>query len=114
MRFSGGSVAAGIGYTWGSGELTFGGRQYAFTVNGLSAVDVGASSIAGAGEVYNLRRVEDFAGNYVAVDAGATVAGGATLAVLRNQNGVTIQVHATTQGLQLTLAPSGVAINLTW
>jgi hypothetical protein len=112
IRFSGGSIAEGVGYTWGRGELTFNGRQYAFTTNGLSVVDPGASRIEGAGDIYDLRRLEDFPGTYVAVTAGATVAGGAAVATLRNHNGVTIRFHATTLGLQLNLSSSGVAIAL--
>jgi len=64
------------------------------------------------GDVYNLRRVEDFPGTYAAVAAGATVAGGGDLAVLQNQNGVQIYVHSTTQGLKLNLFANGVAVAL--
>ena len=112
VAFTGGSVAAGVGYTWGSGELHFDGKSYPFAVHGLSVVDVGVANIQGAGEVYNLRRVEDFAGNYVAAAAGATVAGGGTIAVLENQNGVRIAFHSTTQGLKLDLSTNGIAVSL--
>ena len=37
VEFSGGSVAAGIGYSWGSGTLTYKGMKYPITVDGLSA-----------------------------------------------------------------------------
>jgi len=112
ITFSGGSVAAGVGYTWGDGVLHFQGTARPFTVNGLSVVDVGAVHIEGVGDVYNLHRVDDFAGNYVAADVGATLAGGGTLAVLENQHGVRIFFHSTTQGLKLNLSPNGIAIAL--
>ena len=112
ITFSGGSVAAGVGYTWGGGEVHFKGKSYPFAVNGLSVVDVGAASIQGSGEVYNLKRIEDFAGNYVAAEAGAALAGGETVAVLENQNGVRIAVHSTTQGLKINLSANGVAVRL--
>ena len=112
ISFSGGSVAAGVGYTWGDGTLHFNGKSYPFSVHGLSVVDVGLSHIEGAGEVYNLQRVEDFAGNYVAAAAGATVAGGGAVAVLENQKGVRIDFHSTTQGLKLNLSSDGVAVDL--
>jgi len=38
----------GIGYTWGSGSLTFNNQQAHFSINGLSIVDVGASSYSPA------------------------------------------------------------------
>jgi len=110
--FSGGSIAAGIGYSWGSGVLHFRGMDYPFTVNGLSIVNVGASSVKASGSVYHLTKVEDFPGNYTAVSAGVTVAGGGSVTAMQNQNGVVMHVAATNQGLQFTLAPSGVAVAL--
>jgi len=112
ITFSGGSVAAGVGYTWGDGILHFKGRDYRFSINGMSAVDVGVARIDGVGDVYNLQRVGDFPGIYVAAAAGATVAGGGDLTVLQNQSGVQIYVHSTTQGLRLNLSANGVAVAL--
>lgn len=108
--FSGGSVAAGIGYTWGNGILHFQGKDYPFTANGLSIVTVGASSIKASGTVYHLTKVEDFPGNYTAITAGATVGIGGSGTAMQNQNGVVLHVAATSEGLQFTLAPSGVAM----
>ena len=110
VTFSGGSLGVGIGYSWGGGVLNFKGRTYPFTVDGLSVGDVGVSSIEGAGEVYNLTRPEDFAGNYVAAGTGATLAGGGSVAVLENQQGVIIHFHTTTQGLQLNLSANGIRV----
>jgi hypothetical protein len=112
VTFSGGSVAAGVGYTWGSGVLHFQGKRYPFKVNGLSVVDVGIARIKGAGEVYNLHQLADFSGNYVAAGAGATLAGGGSVAALENQNGVIIHFHTTTQGLKLDLSASGIDVSL--
>jgi hypothetical protein len=36
IELSGGSVAAGIGYTWGRGTLVFEGKKYRLKVNGIS------------------------------------------------------------------------------
>ena len=36
LRLSGGSFAAGIGFSWGSGTLTYKGKDYPVSVNGLS------------------------------------------------------------------------------
>ena len=112
ITFSGGSVAAGVGYTWGSGTLHFQGKDIPFGIQGLSVVDVGLADIQGSGEVYNLTKVEDFPGNYVAAEAGATVGGGAAVGVLENQKGVRIYLHSTTQGLKLNLSTDGIQVSL--
>jgi hypothetical protein len=111
VELSGGSVAVGIGYSWGSGKLVFQGKTYKLNVQGLSIVDVGASDYTATGSVHNLKRLEDFPGNFTAATAGATVAGGASGTIMRNQKGVTIELSATRQGLQFTLAPEGLKIS---
>jgi len=112
LEFSGGAVAAGIGYTWGDGTLTFNTRKHDFGVSGLSIVDVGASSISATGSVYHLKKLSDFNGNYVALSAGAAVAGGGDAVYLQNQKGVVIKLAATEIGLRFNLAASGVNIAL--
>ncbi|HME68645.1 MAG TPA: hypothetical protein VKM54_02120 [Myxococcota bacterium] len=112
VEFSGGSVAAGIGYSWGSGTLTYKGVKYPITVAGLSAGSVGATDVTASGSVYNLKKIEDFEGNYTSVGAGATVGGGGGVITMRNQNGVVIDGVSTTQGLKLSLDAGGVKIKL--
>ncbi len=112
LEFNGGSVAAGVGVSWGAGVLKYKGRSYAFKVNGLSVGNVGVGKASASGEVFNLKRLEDFNGNYVAVGTGLAVAGGGTVAAMKNQNGVTIHVKSTTQGAKVTLGGAGVDIDL--
>jgi len=112
LEMSGGSVAAGIGYSWGGGTLTYQGRQYPFTVNGLRIGDVGITDVQGAGTVSHLDRVEDFSGNYTALQAGLTVAGGGSVMTMQNQNGVVITVTSTTRGLDADFGAGGVSIAL--
>jgi hypothetical protein len=112
LKLSGGSVAAGIGYSWGGGTLTFKGKTYDVEVSGLSVGDVGASKIEASGEVFNLKRLEDFDGNYTAVSAGVTIAGGATATAMRNQNGVSVNLVSTTKGLKWSLAAAGVSMKI--
>ena len=81
-------------------------------MSGLSAIDVGVSSISGWGDVYNLNRLPDFNGTYASVSAEVTLGGGGEVAYLRNQNGIVIKVTSTSQGLRLRLAPEGVKIAL--
>ena len=112
LKLSTGSVAVGIGYTWGSGVLTYQGQEHPFSIEGLSVVDVGVSKAEATGVVYNLKRLEDFSGNYTGVTAGATVAGGAGATSVQNQNGVVINLTGTTQGLKFKLSVDGVKMTL--
>jgi hypothetical protein len=113
IEFSGGSVAVGIGVSWGRGTLHYQGKDYPFRLNGLSIVDIGAQGIQGTGEIYHLAKVEDFNGTYGAATAGATlVSYGGAAAAMENSNGVVIHFHSDTEGLELTAAVGGVSIQL--
>jgi len=106
------SVALGVGVSWGDGTLTMGGKAYPFSVEGLSVADLGVSSVSTTGEVFNLKNVADFSGNYVAGEAGIAIAGGPTDQILKNQNGVVLRLHGTQQGARLTLAAQGVKLTI--
>ena len=112
ISFSITGFALGLGYETGRGTLSYQGQHHPFRMSGLSAIDVGVSSISGWGDVYNLNRLPDFNGTYASVSAEVTLGGGGEVAYLRNQNGVVIKVTSTSQGLRLRLAPEGVKIAL--
>jgi len=112
LKLSGGSVAAGVGINWGSGTLTYKGKTYPVDVKGLTVGDVGITKIEASGKVYNLKNVDDFNGNYTAAGAGVTAAGGASAAVMKNQNGVTVEMVATTQGAKVTIGAGGVDMKI--
>jgi hypothetical protein len=112
LNLTGGSFALGVGYVWGDGALTYDGAKHKFKLSGVSIVDVGGSHITATGDVYHLQNLKDFDGNYTTVSAGLTVAGGGSVAVLRNEHGVVIKLHATTEGLRFNLAAEGVGIKL--
>jgi hypothetical protein len=107
-----GSVAAGIGYTWGKGTLHYQGKSIPVTVKGLSVASIGAGSITASGDVYHLGKLSDFDGNYTAVSAGAALAGGGSVAAMQNANGVVIHMRSTTQGVSLNLSVDGVSLKL--
>ena len=73
---------------------------------------MGVSKVSASGEVFNLNKLEDFSGNYVAAQAGAAVAGGGGVVTMRNQNGVVIKLAATGTGIKLALGPKGVDVKL--
>ncbi len=112
VKMSSKAVAIGVGVSWGDGTLTFGGKPYAFSVDGLSVLDLGVSDITTTGEVFNLKNVADFSGNYVAAEAGIAVAGGPTDTIMKNENGVVLRLHGTQKGARLTLAAQGVKLKL--
>jgi hypothetical protein len=112
IELSGGSVAAGIGFSWGSGTLIFQGQRYPLKVSGLSLASVGITNYTAAGEVTGLRTAQDINGVFTSVAAGATLGGGRNVAAMKNQNGVVIQLTSTTAGLSLTLAAAGVKISI--
>jgi len=112
VKISSGSVAAGIGFSWGGGVLTYQGKDYPFDVSGLSVADVGISKAEASGTVSHLKNLADFNGNYTGVSAGATVAGGGGGMALKNQNGVVLNLVGTTQGLKFKLGVDGVKITL--
>ena len=107
-----GSVAVGIGYSWGKGTLSYQGKTYPVKVEGLSVGEVGIQTATATGNVSNLKKLEDFSGNYVAGAAGATVGGGAGVTAMKNQNGVVIELKSTTQGASLKLAAEGLKLTL--
>jgi hypothetical protein len=112
IELSGGSVAAGVGYTWGSGTLIYQGKRYPLKVSGVSLASVGAAEYTAAGSVYGLKSPRDIDGVFTAVAAGGTLGGGGDVSAMQNQNGVVIQMSATTEGLSLTLAAEGLKIAL--
>jgi hypothetical protein len=106
------SIAAGVGITWGDGKLTFKGKDYPFSIDGLTLVDFGISKASAAGEVYNLTDPAKLAGTYVAAEAGIVLAGGVGGMVLRNQDGVIIHLHSVSRGAKLQLGTSGLTIKM--
>ncbi len=112
LTMSEGQVAFGVGFNWGKGVLTYEGKEYPFKVKGLSVVDIGITKATSSGKVYNLKKLEDFDGNYTAASAEGTVAGGAGALTMKNQNGVVIELVSTTVGANLKLSVEGVKIAL--
>ena len=106
------SVALGVGVSWGDGKLDYQGKTQDFTVRGLSVVDVGVAKVSARGKVFNLNKLEDFAGTYAAAQAGAAVGGGMSVVALRNQNGVVLELTSTQTGVKFTLAGEGIEVKL--
>lgn len=112
LTLSEGSVAAGIGWSWGKGTLSYQGKTYPVKVEGLTVGEVGITRATATGKVSNLKKVADFAGTYTAGSAGATVGGGAEATIMKNQNGVVVELKSTTQGASLKLGAQGLKLTL--
>ena len=106
------SVALVIGYTWGDGTLTYQNRGYPVEIDGLSFMALAVARAKASAEVFNLKRIEDFNGTYMAASIEGTAGAGAGATTMRNQNGVVISLFTTTEGLNLKLAPEGLRFNV--
>jgi hypothetical protein len=109
------SVGVGIGGSSGGGTLSYRGKDYPFSISGLSFADIGASTFQGTGRVYDLKSLDDFSGNYAAAQAAFAVRGGSGELSMRNSRGVSIVLIANEgkeAGTRLNLGPAGVNIKL--
>jgi hypothetical protein len=112
VSFHGGHVAFIGSVQWGSGTVRYKGRSVPIKVSGVGVGAIGANSFSAVGEVYNLHNLHDIVGTYTAGSASATAGAGAGVIDMTNQNGVEIKAHSTSAGLSLSLAPTGMSIQL--
>jgi hypothetical protein len=104
LRLSGGSFALGIGFRWGSGTLTYKGKDYPVKVNGLSVGKVGMTGSSAYGEVFNLKHLQDFNGHYnigAAGTRGVTLGSGKAGTLMTNQAGVIVRLSTTQKGVDV-------------
>jgi len=115
LRLSGGSFALGIGFRWGSGTLTYKGKDYPVKVNGLSVGKVGMTGVSADGEVFNLKHLQDFNGHYnvgAAGTRGVTLASGKAGTLMTNQAGVIVRLSATQKGIDVNATGGGVDMQI--
>jgi len=112
IHFGGGSIAFIGSLQWGGGHLHYHGHSIPLRVTGLGIGAIGADKYSAEGEVFNLHHLHDINGTYAAVNANATAGGGSGEIDMKNEHGVEIHAHATSSGLNLSLAPTGVQINI--
>jgi hypothetical protein len=115
LRVSGGSFALGVGVNWGSGTLTYRGKDYPVKVKGLSVGKVGMTSSSAHGEVFNLKHLQDFNGHYNVGGAGTrgvTLGAGKAGTLMSNQAGVIVRIAATQSGVAVNATGGGVDMQL--
>ena len=97
----------------GGGKLDYKGKTYDFTIGGLGVGGFGVSKIEATGEVYGLKRVEDFEGAYGQARYGIVAADVSTGELwLENTNGVVIHLDAKRKGLALSLGADAIYVDL--
>ena len=96
----------------GEGTLIFRGWQHAFEVENMivGAVDRGAVEIDG--EVWNLEKVEDFAGTYHPVKEDFEAGKGLSGVWMENEKGVRVQVRTVGQDLSVRVDAAGSVVTL--
>jgi hypothetical protein len=115
LRLKTGGFALGIGVNWGSGTLTYRGKNYPVKVKGLSVGRVGATSSSAYGEVFNLKHLQDFSGHYDVGGGGTrgvTLGAGRTGTIMSNHAGVIVRISSTQQGLAVNATGGGIELQL--
>ena len=112
LTLSEGTVAVGIGWSWGSGQLNYMGKSYKVKVSGLSVAEVGVTKAQASGTVYNLKSIDDFDGMYAAAAAEGTAGKGAGVSSLRNTKGVVINLKSETKGANIKVAAEGLKLEV--
>ena len=112
VKLTEGSVAVGIGWSWGKGVLTYKGKTYPFKVEGLSVGEVGVTKAEATGNVTGLKNLEDFSGIYRAAGVGGTAVKGREATALQNEKGVVIELKSATKGASLKIALEGLKLAL--
>jgi hypothetical protein len=115
LRVSGGSFALGIGVSWGSGTLTYKGKNYPVKVKGLSVGKVGATSSSAYGEVFNMKHLQDFNGHYDVGGAGTrgvTLGAGKAGTIMSNPAGVIVRISSTQSGVAVNATGGGVDMQI--
>lgn len=103
-----------VGASVGGGRLQFRGEEHRFSVRGIEFGSVGVSSLSARGEVFNLRRLEDFAGRYTerVVPRAPGAPPGPETRFLRNAAGVELRLRTERAGGQWRFSETGVTIEL--
>ena len=115
LRMSVGGFSLGIGGSSGSGTLTYRGKDYPFRVSGMAIGRVGVTSSSAVGDVFNLRHLQDFNGNYTVGGAGTrgvTLGAGRTGTIMSNQAGVIIRVSSTQRGVAVNATGGSITMRL--
>ena len=111
-----GFIGPGIGFRWGSGTLTYKGKDYPVKVNGLSVGKVGMTGGSPRMARFSISSV--FKISTVIIMSvprgtrGVTVGSGKAGTVMTNQAGVIVRLSATQKGVDVNATGGGVDMQL--
>ena len=115
LRMSIGGFHLGIGGSSGSGTLTYKGKNNPFKVSGMAIGRVGVTNSSAVGDVFNLRHLQDFNGQYTVSGAGTrgvTLGAGRTGTIMSNQAGVIVRISSTQRGVAVNATGGGLTMRL--
>ncbi len=97
----------------GGGRLRYQGEVHAFSIEGLGVAGSGVTTVRAQGEVFNLRRLDDFPGTYTVFQPGGSAADGPVeVHWLRNARGVRVRLRSTRAGAELRIGETGLRFEL--
>ena len=96
----------------GSGTLHYRGHTHRFSIASAGVGGLGAATTRAEGEVFNLRRLSDFPGEYVQLRSGTTIGSGSGEVWLRNAAGVELHLRVARTGLMLNFGADAVVIRM--
>lgn len=105
------SIALGLGYEWGRGEMTmYDDSRYVFDIEGISFIDLGVSLLEAEGTVYRVLEPEDLEGKYWVAEIGSSYGKGSSAVMMKNNKGVILYLTSKLKGMKATLAAERLKI----
>jgi hypothetical protein len=96
----------------GHGTLGYNGKTYKFKVTGMGAGGYGVDKLSATGEVYRLKDIVDFPGNYSELRGGIVLGKGIGGLYIRNDIGVVIKLKTHAEGVALSIGVQGLTIQM--
>lgn len=101
-----------ISATGGDGELSYQGQSYKFKLGGMGIGLIGFTTVDAEGDVFNLKKIEDFAGAYVQGGADYAAGDGQGVLWLTNTKGVVMKLRSKTKGVSLAVGGEGLLVQM--
>ena len=103
-------LALGASVSTARGKLHFQGETHEFEIGGLGLGGIGITEVKTTGQVYGLKKLEDFYGLYGKTSAAAAIGEGTTTISMTNGKDVLMEIKSDNEGLTLSLTASGVTV----
>jgi hypothetical protein len=96
----------------GHGTLGYNRKTYKFKVTGMGAGGYGVDKLSATGEVYRLKDIANFPGNYSELRGGIVLGKGIGGLYIRNDKGVAIKLKTHAEGVALSIGVQGLTIQM--